>query len=148
MILKGYQIDMEEQLKRPKVGVGVVVVKEGKVLLGKRKNAHGDGSWSLPGGHLEYGETIEECALREVDEEVGVKIKNLRLGPYTNDIFPNEQKHYITLYVISDYLSGQVEIKEPDKCERWEWFEWNNLPEPLFIPMQNLIKTGYNPFND
>lgn len=63
--------------ERPKVGIGVIVRKEGKVLLGKRKNSHGAGSWAFPGGHLEYGESWEECARREVKEETGIAIKNM-----------------------------------------------------------------------
>ena len=58
---------MKEE-KRPKVGVGVFVFKDGKTLLGKRKNAHGDGTWNPPGGHLEFNESIEQCAQREVLE--------------------------------------------------------------------------------
>jgi len=130
--------------ERPKVGVGVVVIKDGNVLLGKRKNAHGDGSWCFPGGHLEFGEAIEDCARREVREEAGIEIANPRLGPYTNDIFPDEGKHYITLYVISDYASGDVQILEPDKIEQWQWFEWGSMPQPLFIPIQNLVKQGFH----
>ncbi len=131
---------------RPKIGVGVIVIKGNKVLLGKRKNVHGEGTWCFPGGHLEFGEKIEECARREVEEETGIRIKNLRIGPFTNDIFREEGKHYVTLYVISDYDSGEVRVKEPEKCERWEWFEWDKLPSPLFLPIQNLLKQGYNPF--
>jgi 8-oxo-dGTP diphosphatase len=130
----------------PKVGVGVIVIKDGKVLLGKRKNAHGEGSWSFAGGHLDFGESIEECAVREVLEETGLKIKNIRMGPFTNDVFKQENKHYITLFVIADYESGTVKVMEPDKCERWEWFEWNNLPKSLFLPIENLLKQNYNPF--
>ena len=63
--------------ERPKVGVGVIIIKDGKVLLGKRKNAHGEGSWSFPGGHLEFNEELFDCAKREVLEETGIKIKNL-----------------------------------------------------------------------
>lgn len=129
----------------PKVGVGVIVTKDNKVLLGKRKNAHGEGSWSFPGGHLNFNEGIEECARREVLEETGIQIKNLRTGPFTNDIFRKEGKHYITLYVIADYDSGEVRIMEPEKCEEWGWFEWDNLPKPLFLPLQNLLKKGYSP---
>ena len=129
--------------ERPKVGIGVIVVKNGKVLLGKRKNAHGEGDWCFPGGHLEYGESWEDCARRETIEETGVKIKNIRFVTATNDIFHKENKHYITIYMLSDYDSGKVSIMEPEKCEQWDWFTWDKLPKPLFIPMQNLLKTDF-----
>jgi 8-oxo-dGTP diphosphatase len=133
---------------RPKIGVGVCVIRDNKVLLGKRKGSHGGGSWSFPGGHLELNEDIEACAKREVLEEAGIKIKNLKLGTFTNDIFEKEEKHYVTLYVVAEYDSGEVKIMELEKCEEWGWFEWNNLPQPLFIPIQNLLKQGYNPLTE
>jgi 8-oxo-dGTP diphosphatase len=132
--------------ERPKIGIGVLVKKEGKVLLGKRKNAHGEGSWCFPGGHLEWNENIEDCAKREVLEETGLSIKNIRFGPYTNDIFKKENKHYVTLFVIADYDSGELRLMEPEKCESWDWFDWEGLPQPLFLPEENLIKRNYNPF--
>ena len=131
---------------RPKVGVGVIVLRNGKVLLGKRKNAHGEGSWSFGGGHLEFGESWEECAKREMAEECGSTICNVRFGAVTNDIFEKEGKHYITLFVIADHESGEPTVLEPDKCERWEWFDWDALPAPLFVPIQNLLKTDFRPF--
>ena len=132
--------------KRPKIGVGVIVIKDNTVLLGKRKNAHGEGTWSFPGGHLEFNETVEACAIREVQEETGIHIKNLRLGPFTNDIMKSDDKHYVTLYVVSEYDSGEPTIMEQEKCEAWDWFYWGNLPHPLFIPIQNLLKLHFNPF--
>jgi len=132
--------------KRPMVGVGVIVIKNGKVLLGKRKNAHGKGTWCFPGGHLEFNEEIEDCAKREVLEETGIQIKNIKLAAFTNDIFKEEGKHYVTLFVVSEYDCGEVKVMEPEKCEKWDWFEWDNLPSPLFLPVQNLLKQNFNPF--
>lgn len=137
---------MEDMNKpRPKVGVGVIIVKDDKVLLGKRKGAHGEGSWAFPGGHLEFGESLEDCAKREVAEETSITIKNVKKFVYTNDIFCEEKKHYITCYVKAEYDFGDVKIMEPEKCEKWEWFEWDKFPIPLFIPLQNLLKEGVNP---
>lgn len=130
---------------RPKVGVGVCVVKDGKVLLGQRLNAHGDGTWSFPGGHLEFGESFEDCAKREVVEETSIGISEPTLITCTNDIFKKENKHYITIYMKADWISGKPQAVEPDKMVEWEWFEWDNLPSPLFLPIQNLIKTGFIP---
>ena len=133
-------------MERPKVGLGVCIIKDGKVLLGKRKKAHGSGSWSFPGGHLEAGESFEECARRETTEEAGIEIKNIAFITATNDVMPNEDKHYITIYMLAEYESGEVSNREPEKLEGWSWFSWDALPHPLFIPMQNLIKTGFTPF--
>ncbi len=133
---------------RPKVGVGVIIIKDGKVLLGKRKNTgHGQGDWCFPGGHLEFNETPEECAVRETMEEAGIQIKNIRIGTFTNDMYSRENKHYVTLIMISDYHSGEPKVMEPDKCEEWGWFEWDKLPQPLFLPVQNLLKNGFDPFS-
>ena len=133
--------------ERPKVGVGVIIIKDGKILLGKRKNVHGEGSWSFPGGYLEFNESWEDCASRETMEETGVAIKNIRFSTVTNDIFQVEEKHYVTIFMLANYDFGEVKIMEPEKCEKWEWFFWNQLPQPLFIPVQNLLKRGFNPIS-
>jgi 8-oxo-dGTP diphosphatase len=131
------------------VGVGVYIRKDGKILLGKRKNSHGEGKWCPPGGHLEFGESFEECAKREAFEETGLKIKNVRFGTVTNDIFKDEGKHYITIAMIADHEEGEAKVMEPDKCDRWEWFSWSeeSLPE-LFLPNHNALKQGFDPFLD
>jgi len=72
-----------------------------------------------------------------------MKIRNIRIGSFTNDIFRQENKHYITLFIVADHESGEPQITEPESCEKWEWHDWKNPPEPLFIPLQNLIKQGF-----
>jgi len=130
----------------PRVGVGVIIRKNGKVLMGKRRNAHGDGTWSVPGGNLDFGETVIECAKREVFEETGIYIKNIQPISYTNDYFKKEGKHYITLWLLSDYASGKLTIKEPDKYIESGWYIWEKLPKPRFLPLRNLLKTKFHPF--
>jgi len=130
--------------EKPKVGVSVIIVKDGKVLLGKRIGSHGANTWAFPGGHLEFNESIEECAKREVLEETGLEIKNLKESIFTNDIFKEENKHYVTCFVISEYDSGKLKVKEPDKCLEWKWFDWHKLPKPLFLPVKNYILKEYN----
>lgn len=132
-------------IQRPSIGVGVIVVKAGMVLLGKRKNAHGSGHWQFPGGHLEFGESVENCARREVAEETGLTITNLRSGPFTNDIFKAEAKHYVTLFMVAEHSSGVPKVLEPDKCEIWRWFIWGEFPHPRFLPIQNLLQQGFKP---
>lgn len=130
-----------------RVGVGAIVRKDRRVLLGKRKGSHGEGYWAFPGGHLEFGESFEDCAAREVMEETSLVVKNTRFAALTNDIFEQENKHYITVFMLCDYKSGVVRNVESHKCEKWEWFTWNKLPAPLFIPIQNLQKQEFDPFN-
>lgn len=131
----------------PRVGVGVIILDGKKVLLLKRKNAHGDGTWAFIGGHLEFGESPEECAKREVSEEIGLKIKNPKAVAFTNDLFPKENKHYITIFVITKFDGSKFTIKEPDKIEALEWFTWGKLPKTLFTPVANLLNTGFDPRN-
>lgn len=131
--------------KRPCVGVGAIIMHEGKVLMQKRRNAHGDGTWSFPGGHLEFGETPESCAARETLEELNCSIRNSVRGPYTNDIFP-EGRHYVTIFVVAEYESGDVRIMEPDRCEEWRWVSWDDMPRPLFLPVEHLLEQGFTPF--
>lgn len=130
----------------PRVGVGVIVVRDHKVLLGKRKNAHGEGDWNFPGGHLEFGEEVIDCAVRETKEETGLDLENARIGPFTNDLFTQENKHYITIFVIGYSTQGEPQMLEPDKCESWQWFAWDNLPRPLFLPIQHLLEKNFSPF--
>jgi len=128
-----------DQKLKPRIGVGIVVINDGKILLGKRKGAHGSGEWSFAGGHLEFGETVEECAFRELLEETGLKALSMQMGPWVNDII-EESKHYVTLFVIVDQFEGELQLLEPDKCEGWEWFDGSSLPSPLFTPIRSLIK--------
>ncbi len=130
---------------RPKVGVAVIVIKDGMVALGKRRGSHGDGTWAFPGGHLEFQESLEDCARREVLEETGLEIKNIRFSTITNDIFSAESKHYITIYMIADYKRGELKIMEPEKCEFFGWFPWGEFPRPRFIPLENLLNQDYKP---
>ena len=131
--------------KFPKVGVAIILVKDGKVLMGKRIGSHGAQTWSFPGGHLEFGESLENCAKREVKEETSLAIPGIIYGTFTNDIFKNEGKHYITLYVIATDFQGEPKILEPDRCLGWQWFAWDKLPQPLFLCIENLLKQKFDP---
>jgi len=131
--------------RRPNVGTGIFVIRDNKILLGRRIGLHGKDTWGLTGGHLEFGESFEDCARRETYEEAGIQIKNVRLATVTNDII--HDKHYITLFLISEYCSGEAKIMEPDKFDVWDWFSWSELPGPLFLPLDNLKNSGFDPFN-
>lgn len=125
---------------QPKIGVGILVLKDNKILLGERVNAHGSGTWCPPGGHLEFGETPQDCTARELLEEVGLIAKNIISGPWTNDFFEVEGKHYVTLYMIVTEFEGTPSVQEPDKCLSWNWFDYSDLPSPLFLSLKNYLE--------
>jgi 8-oxo-dGTP diphosphatase len=127
----------------PRVGIGVFVIKNHKFLMGCRKNSHGDGSWSVPGGHLEFGEKVEVGAAREMFEETGVRIRNIRIVGITNDIFKKENKHYITIWLFCRWKRGKERITEPDKFIDQGWFDFKSLPKPLFLPWKQLFKSDF-----
>lgn len=133
--------------KFPKVGLAVIVIKDNMILLGKRMGSHGAGTWSLPGGHLEWNDALEDCAARETREETGIEIKNPEFFAITNDMMNVEDRHYITIFMKATDFSGEPAICEPEKCAEWRWCYLDNLPEPLFSPLGNLIKGKLYPTN-
>ncbi len=128
-----------------RVGVGVLVVRDGRVLLGLRRGSHGAGTWAPPGGHLESDETVEQCARREAEEETGLALGTVSRGPYAVNDFPEIPARYVTLLVLADGAEGEPRVMEPAKCERWAWFAWDALPEPLFAPLASLVRGGWRP---
>ena len=122
------------------VGVGVLITRANQVLLLRRRNVHGAGTWSTPGGHLDFGETPEECAIREAREETGVEITNVRFRAITNDIFEAEGKHYITVWMEGSYVSGEAAVCAAYEMSEVHWFAWDGLPAPLFLPLRNLLE--------
>lgn len=124
---------------RPGVGVGVFIKKDNKILLQKRIGAHGADTWSVPGGHMEYGESPEDTAAREAKEEVNVDIRGSRVVGLTNDIH-KEGKHYVTIFVEAEYAAGEPRSNEPEFVSEVGWFSLDNLPSPLFLPVRNFVE--------
>lgn len=133
--------------KTPQVGLGILIFnKHNQLLLGERINGHGAKSYGPPGGHLEFGESFEDCAIRETKEETGITIISPKLIAITNDIFIEEDKHYISIFMKANYPENQQIVNlEPHKIIEWEWYSFKNLPNNLFMPLNQLIdKKGYN----
>lgn len=128
--------------KKIGVGVGVYIIKNNKILLGERLGSHGKGSWAAPGGHLEFGESWAEAAIRETKEETGLDIKNLEFIGLTNDIF-DKNKHYVTIVMACDWTTGEPRVTEPDKCLGWEWFSIDEIPENTFLTIKDLMKSDF-----
>lgn len=129
-----------EAIREVRVGVAIIITKNRKFLMGQRQGSHGAGTWSVPGGSMEFGESPEETAIREVREEVGLEISPPTIWTVTNDVFP-EGKHFVTIWLIARWRKGRPTIMEPEKCSKLGWFTFNKLPEPLFQPCwQHLIE--------
>ncbi|MCC2646130.1 MAG: ADP-ribose pyrophosphatase [Rickettsiaceae bacterium] len=129
-------------MKVVRVGVGVLIFNNlGEILLGLRLNSHGENTWAPPGGHLEMGESFEQCAIREVLEETGLNIDGIKIITVTNDIFAPD-KHYVTIISKTSIREGRIHVPvlEPLKCLEWKWFALEALPDPLFLPLVNMLK--------
>jgi 8-oxo-dGTP diphosphatase len=123
---------------RPRVGVGVIVARDGRVLLGLRQGSHGAGAWALPGGHLEWQESFADCAARELAEEAGLTLDRAEVAWVTNDPMPGEDRHYVTVFVRAE-ARGEPQRREPHRCRAWRFFAPGELPAPLFAPLARLV---------
>ena len=114
----------------PQVGVGVVFVREGRVFLAKRHGSHGQDTWASAGGHLELGESLEDCARREAMEELGVAVGDLRFLCVSNIIAYG--KHYVDMEFLGDIGAQEPRLVEPEGFTDCGWFPMDDLPQPLF----------------
>ncbi len=133
---------MEKQVR---VGLGIMIIDDNKVLLGHRTNKRTDtggifepDSWTLPGGKQEYDETIFEGAIREVKEETNLDIDDLEVFSASDDIQPD--RHFVTIQIIAHKYSGELKIMEETKEDKWEWFSFDELPDNLYTPSKKFIE--------
>ena len=123
----------------PRVGVACLVMRAGRVLLLRRQRSHGAGSWSPPGGHLDFGETPEACAIRETAEETGLVVPHVGFFAITNDVFAEDGKHYITIWMRAEVESGEPGVRDPAEVAEVGWFDPAAMPAPLFLSLSNLL---------
>ena len=128
---------MAIESQRPQVGVGVIFVREGRVFLAKRHGAHGEDTWASAGGHLENGETLEECARREAMEEMGVTVGELRFLCVSNIIAYG--KHYVDIEFLGDIDNQEPRLMEPEAFIDSDWFPLDELPDPMFHAMRHAL---------
>jgi len=138
-------------MKRPVVGIAVVICCDHWVLMGKRIGAAGSGTFAFPGGHLEGGETFEESAIREAKEETGIPLDSADFWLVENVFYPDDH-HCVTIFMVAQLPHDQegrfaeAMNMEPDKCEGWEWYPWGDLPEPLMLGIQQVVDKNLSPF--
>lgn len=115
---------------RPKVATVVLIMKEGKVLLGRRKNIVAQGMYQVPGGHVEHLENLAESVAREIKEEVDIEVQNISFVGIVN-VREFAPVHYVILVFRADWKSGEVRNCEPDKSDGWDWYPLDALPHPM-----------------
>ena len=146
---------MGEEYKKPRVGVGIILLKDNKLLLGKRhedpekagSELHGEGTWTLPGGKLEFKEDPKDCVYRETLEENSIEIDKdkLKVISVTNDI--SGDSHFVTIGFLCEHFKGEAKVMEPEEITEWRWFDINDLPSPIFFPSEKMIKNFINKEN-
>lgn len=139
---------MEQSTNNKKIGVGIgmLIMKEGKILLGKRHDDpvkadsifHGEGTWTMVGGSLDYGETFEDGARREALEETGIKLKDIKIICINQQ--KNERAHFITVGLFCDDFEGEPKVMEPDEITEWRWFAIDQLPKKVYFPSAKLLR--------
>ncbi len=132
-----YNIFMDSE-QRIQVGMGVMIFKGEKVLLGKRKGSFSPGEYGFPGGYMEFMESFNDCVVRETREEAGIEIENVRFL-FLGNLKDFPPKHFIQISMIADWKIGEPKIMEPDKCDGWGWYSLSDLPSPIFLPTQLAI---------
>lgn len=142
-------MELERDFRFPQVGIGIMIFKDGKVLMHQRKGSHGEGEFSFPGGHLEFGESFEQCAKRETQEESGIEITNVKFQFLAN-VKKYDSKHYVHIGLIANWKNGEPKNLEPEKSTGWFWQDPEKVPTPLFEMCKlafESIKSGKNYFD-
>jgi len=132
--------------KYPGVGVGVMLQRDGKILLGKRHDdpekadslLHGEGTWTFPGGKLDFQESLFDAAKRETKEETSIVPKGMEIFSIGNERV--HDAHFITIGFLCKEFEGEAKVMEPDEITKWEWFGFDELPEKIFPPVTKMIK--------
>ncbi len=126
---------------QPKVGVGVLLIDQhGRVLLTLRESPPEAACWSIVGGKLDFMETLEDCAVREAFEEVGLKIEIDFLLCVTDHLLPAEGQHWVSPAYLGRILAGEARNCEPEKTRAVQWFRYDELPHRLTMTARNAIE--------
>lgn len=136
------RFDMPRETLTPTlIGVELFARKAGSILLGKRRNCSGAGTWALPGGHLEYNERLVDTMCREAKEELGAVIRpeELRLVSVVDDLQPENNLHYVHVSFELAEPAWEPQVMEPDRCEEWRYFPLDGLPGIFFAPHRAIV---------
>ncbi len=127
------------------VAAHLLLIRKGRVLLSRRYNTgYQDGNWSVPAGHLEDGETITDCVIREAREEVGILVDGASLKAPTvlHRMAPEGHRSNIDFFFVARSYSGEIRNAEPEKCDRLEFHPLQRLPENTIPYVRFGIETA------
>lgn len=133
---------MKAGVDYPGVGVGVMVRNaNGDFLFGLRtENSKNEpNKWCFPGGALNFGEKLFDCAVREAKEEAGIVVEPIRLVKVIDHIIPAEKQHWVNPIIEARIVSGEPKVMEPHKMCKWQWFSLSNLPKTMTSNMVFLF---------
>lgn len=124
-----------------RASVHILFLKDGKILLSLRKNVSSSGLWGLVAGHLDGKETVTQAMIREVKEEIGVKVnpKDLEIATVCHSYSSHNDQEFIQFYAICKKWPGAIINGEPDKCGELKFFPINSLPENMVPYIRNAI---------
>ncbi|MGQ2970268.1 MAG: NUDIX domain-containing protein [Allorhizobium sp.] len=123
----------------PGLGVGLAILRDGKLLLCKRMKAPEAGHWNIVGGKVDHMEPAEIAARREAEEETGLAIGEIRYLGLTEQRIEADRQHWISLLYVTDDTSGEPQLTEPDKLSAIGWFDLDDLPQPLSVFTQTVL---------
>lgn len=128
---------LKKSSDKPRVGVAVIIKQNSQVILAKRSKQPMPGSWQLPGGWLHFTETPEQAVTRHLQQFTGLLTGKSSFLTFTNNLF-DEYTHTLSLYFMVDCLNKDPQMMLNNTKGDWIWADWNNLPEPLFLPLHLL----------
>lgn len=133
---------MNKENNRPVVGVAVVVLKDNKILIGK-DTRKGSSVYGVPGGHWESGETIAECAKREVLEESGVACQDIKLISVYDFFRVDKNRSYVTIGMKAKYTSGELSDLQEEGRLNWGWYEPEDALKLNLFPADKVLIERY-----
>jgi 8-oxo-dGTP diphosphatase len=136
----------EEVKKKVWAGFWVMLYRDWCILLWRRhvdpekasSEMNWAWTWTMPGWKLEFWETFEEGWIREVQEETGINLNNIKVTCVNNDRI--ETAHFVTIWMYSDDFEWEAQVMEPDEITEWKWFPLDTLPENMFKPSVKVLE--------
>ena len=127
---------------RPFVGVATVVVKDEKIAIGK-DTRKGEAIFGVPGGHWETGETLKQCAIREIKEECNIDVENIKLISVYDFFRPDKGKNYVTIGMKADYIRGDFsDLLEEGRLD-WKWYTPEEALKLNLFPADKVLIERY-----